>query len=94
MTDDEFEWNDDKARRNAAEHGVPFEFARQVFRDPFGLDYLDDRFDYGEERSIRIGTVQGVILFVCYTERDTRKRIISARRAEWQECDEYYRQNP
>jgi uncharacterized DUF497 family protein len=35
----------------------------------------------------------GLILHVTYTERSTRIRIISARRAERHEQDEYHRQN-
>ena len=36
---------------------------------------------------------EGVILHVTYTERGQRIRIISARRAERHEQDDYYRQN-
>jgi uncharacterized DUF497 family protein len=35
----------------------------------------------------------GVILHVTYTERGERIRIISARRAERHEQDDYYREN-
>jgi len=30
MRDDEFEWDDTKARRNAREHGVTFEVTRRA----------------------------------------------------------------
>jgi uncharacterized DUF497 family protein len=69
MQDEHFEWDDDKAARNAAAHGVSFETARQVFADPFGVELLDDRLDYGEDRWIRIGMAEGTILMVVYTER-------------------------
>ena len=32
-----FEWDEDKARRNLAKHGVSFEEASTVFSDPFEL---------------------------------------------------------
>ena len=36
--DDEFEWDDRKARRNARAHAVTFELARLVFADPKAVD--------------------------------------------------------
>jgi len=32
----QFEWDPDKARANAAKHGVTFDEAASVFRDPVG----------------------------------------------------------
>ena len=47
-----------------------------------------------EERFVIIGMAEGeVFLFVAYTERDERIRIISARRATRHEQDHYFRQN-
>lgn len=58
------------------------------------MERLDDREDYGEERFVVIGMAKGqVVLFVAYTERDERIRIISARRATEYEKDDYFRQN-
>ena len=54
---------------------------------------VDDREDYGEERLIMLGNVAGTLLFVAYTERDDRIRIISARRATRYEQEDYYEQN-
>jgi uncharacterized DUF497 family protein len=93
MRDVEFEWDDKKAAENVAAHGVSFETARLVFGDAFGVELLDDRRDYGEERWVRIGMAEGAILVVVYTERSARKRLISARRATKLEQDEYFRQN-
>ena len=90
----EFEWNEAKARANLRAHGVTFELARTIFRDPFAIELLDDRRDYGEPRFIIIGMAEGrVPLFVAYTERDEKIRIISARRATQYEQDDYFRQN-
>ena len=76
---------------------VSFENARLVFRDPFGVGYLDDREDYGEERWIRIGMIQvgkeQMIVTVVYTEREGRKRIISNWKATRDEQDDYFQQN-
>ena len=92
MRTDQFEWDDAKASANTAKHGVAFETAILVFRDLFAVGFLDDREDYGEERWIRIGMADGTLLFVAYTERGERKRIVSARRAERAEQDFYFRQ--
>lgn len=63
-------------------------------QDPFAVERLDDREDYTEERFIIIGMAEGhVVLFVAYTERGERVRIISARRATQYEQDDYFRQN-
>jgi uncharacterized DUF497 family protein len=90
----EFEWHDAKAEVNLKTHGVSFELARTVFKDPFAIERLDDREDYGEERFVIIGMAEGhILLFVAYTERQGRIRIISARRATQLEQDDYFRQN-
>lgn len=89
----DYEWDDAKAESNLAKHGVAFETATRAFRDAFGLGFLDDRGSDDEERWIRLGMVEGTVLFVVYVERGPRKRIISAREAEKMETDFYFQQN-
>lgn len=89
----EFEWDDGKAAANWRDHGVAFSEAILAFRDTFAVERIDDRQDYGEERINLIGMCEGVLLHVTYTERSERIRIISARRAERHEQDDYYREN-
>ena len=72
---------------------MSFELAVKVFRDPFGIERLDDREDYGEDRFILIGTAAGALLTVVYTERNGRIRIISARQATKREEDDYFVEN-
>jgi uncharacterized protein len=89
-----FEWHNAKAEANINAHGVSFELAKSVFKDPFAIERLDDREDYGEERFIIVGMAEEkVLLFVAYTERKERIRIISARRATQYEQDDYFKQN-
>ena len=77
-----FEWDEAKNRQNIARHGLRFEDARKIF-DGFTVDRIDDRFDYGEERTISIGMLAGVaVLTVVHTDRDGVCRIISARPAK------------
>jgi len=89
----EFEWDDEKAFENLRKHGVRFELAAKAFKDPLAVEWIDQREDYGEERTILLGMADGTILVVIYTERDERIRLISARRALRDEKDIYYREN-
>ena len=57
MNDGVFEWDDGKAAANVAKHGVSFEQAREAFKDPFAVEFEDDRRDYGENRYILLGMV-------------------------------------
>ena len=93
MRDSVFEWDDTKAATNWRDHGVAFHQAVKVFRDPFAIEWIDDREDYGEERLNVIGLCEDVLLHVTYTECGDRVRLISARRAEKHEQDRYYREN-
>jgi len=45
----EFEWGDAKAAENYTRHGVSFDLAKKVFSDPFAVERIDDRQDYGED---------------------------------------------
>ena len=76
MTYAQFEWDDEKAADNLRKHGVSFEFAKKAFVDPMGIERIDDRRDYGEERFILIAMAEGHVLFVAYTERENRFRLI------------------
>jgi uncharacterized protein len=84
MRDDEFEWDDRKAKRNERRHGVTFELARLVFDDPNAVDRLDLD-EPAEDRELITGLVGDVLFTVCFVERGHRKRIISARKATYRE---------
>jgi uncharacterized DUF497 family protein len=92
-----FEWDDTKAATNLRDHGVSFVFATRAFEDQLGVENIDDREDYGEERTILIGyAIDGgseKLLTIVYTERGEVRRLISARPATSDEQDEYYREN-
>jgi hypothetical protein len=88
---DDFEWDGSKAASNLDKHGVSFERATLAFEDAFALVQLDDSEEYGEDRFILIGRALSSILYVVYTERGERIRIISAREAYDHERRNYYR---
>jgi uncharacterized DUF497 family protein len=88
VRDDEFEWDDKKAKRNVREHGVTFEVARRAFKDPLLIERLDPD-EPEEDRILLTGLAGDVLLTICYVERGHRIRIISARKATQREQDEY-----
>lgn len=90
----EFTWDKRKAKSNYAKHGVSFDVAKSVFKDPFAIEFIDDRRDYGEERFVILGMVDYLVLYVAYSERDEVIRIISARRATKYEEQVYFQQGP
>jgi uncharacterized protein len=93
MANDDFEWDEAKAAANLAKHGVSFEQACDAFGDPFAVDFLDDREDYGEDRVILFGMVENRLLVVAHTLRGDKVRIISAREAEPHERRKYHEEN-
>ncbi len=77
-----FEWDEGKAKANARKHNVGFEEAITVFGDPLSITMPDPDHSRHEERYISIGTSnRDRVLVVVYTERGTRIRIISCRKA-------------
>ncbi len=93
MIDEQFEWDDEKAAANFAKHGIAFNEAVLAFRDAFAVERVDDRRNYGEERMNILAMCRGIIIHVTYSERSGRVRIISARKAEKHEQNDYYREN-
>ena len=86
-----FEWDTEKNKANIKKHGVAFEMAAKVFLDEKRIERYDaEHSSIDESRYKTIGMV-GKVLTVIYTERKTAIRIISARLAEKEEIDEYYK---
>lgn len=90
----EFEWDEDKARANVVKHGVSFEEAATVFDDLFNVIFRDDVHSDEEERFFLLGLAStGRILTVCYTEREGKTRLITARPATRNERRHYEENN-
>lgn len=84
-----------KKKKNIAKHGLDFSTAALVFGDENRIVKYDlDHSEY-EDRYITIGAVNGLItvLMVVYTENSDTIRIISARKANKQEREEYHHGN-
>jgi uncharacterized protein len=91
--DGDFQWDAAKAASNYAKHKVTFAAARDVFKDPFALEWEDEGQDEGEQRYVILGMVEGRMVFVAYTMRGEAIRIISARLAEPFERRKYHDEN-
>ena len=91
LGDLKFVWDSEKAEINKKKHKVSFETAARVFLDENNLDDYDEFHSDFEDRNKIIGMV-GNILTVIYTDRGEKYRIISARRANKKEEEQYYGQ--
>ncbi len=86
----EFEWDLKKAGANRAIHGIDFEEALTVFRDPLARIFDDEAHSEVEAREIVIGhSAQNRLLLVCFAARGTRIRLINARKATRRERKDY-----
>jgi len=87
----DFEWDARKAKSNLQKHGISFAAATAVFDDPNHVETDTTRPEQGETRTKAVGMVKGeLIVAVIYTDREQKRRIISARRAGKNERDKYY----
>ena len=87
-----FEWDEEKNAANLKKHGIDFDDAILVFNDRYCIEFYDAAHSRDEDRYNVIGMVENV-LFVVYTERKQRIRIISARLATPAERRMYYDRN-
>jgi len=93
MQDEFFEWEDTKALSNERDHGISFDMARELFKDLFAVEWVDDGQGAHEPRYSILGMVETRLLFVAYTMRGEVIRIISARKAEPYERRKYHDEN-
>lgn len=86
----EFEWDAKKAEANRAIHGIDFEEALTVFRDPLARIFDDEEHSDEEPREIIVGhSVKQRLIVACFTARGARVRVISARKATRLERKDY-----
>jgi uncharacterized protein len=88
-----FEWNDTKRKSNIKKHGIDFIDAPMIFEGNT-LTIEDNRYDYGEERFVTFGVLDGRVVAVVHTESENLIRIISIRKATKYEEKEYFSQIP
>lgn len=84
-----FTWDEKKNRTNLRDHGLDFADAWRVFQAPM-LARLDTREDYGEDRWVGLGLLDGRVVVVVFTERgEDVIRLISLRKATTRERNQY-----
>ena len=85
-----FEWEPTKAASNVEKYGVQFTEAVGVFSDEYAITIKDDESDPEEPRFVTLGVgIKGRILTVVYCYRGKNIRIISARKADRHEREQY-----
>ena len=63
-----FEWDPHKAVANRRKHGIGFEQAATVFRDPLAVSIYDEDHSENEERWITLGQAEnGSLLVLVHT---------------------------
>jgi uncharacterized DUF497 family protein len=91
----QFEWDLAKAAANLKKHGISFQQATEVFKDPMALTIYDEENSDEEDRWVTLGQVRRqYYLVVVHTYRNNRAntvriRVISARPATKTEIKQY-----
>ena len=85
----DFEWDEEKSERCLESRGFDFAYAALVFSDPDRVVLEDNRFEYGEDRYVSVGRIDGRLFVLVYTPRAGLIRIISARKANAREIKRY-----
>lgn len=87
-----FEWDERKNTTNKRKHGISFEEAQTLFSDDHALIIGDPDASDEEDRFLLLGLSSALRMLVvchCYRRKDTVLRIISARKADRQEQQQY-----
>lgn len=85
---DPYEWDETKYATNLRKHQIPFELIYQFDWSAAHFE-PDTRFDYGEDRVVAFGRIEGRGYAIVHTRRGNRVRIISIRAAHEKEMKRY-----
>jgi uncharacterized protein len=94
MNELQFEWDKRKEKTNIKKHGVSFEEARAVFYDENAIQFFDPDHSDDEDRFILLGIsfkLRTLVVCHCFKESEGIIRILSARKADDDEENEYWR---
>jgi hypothetical protein len=94
MSGIQFKWDENKNRKNKRDHGVSFEEAQTVFLDENAIRFFDPDHLEEEDRFIMLGIsfrLRVLVVCHCYRDNDEVIRLISARKADKEECKDYER---
>jgi len=85
-----FTWDDNKRESNLDKHGLDFDYAEKILNASKVYIFIDNRYDYGEERRLAYSIVDGVKLCLCFVHRIDEIRVISIRRVPDREWRKHY----
>lgn len=86
----QYVWDPAKDVLNRRKHGLGLADGISALEDPDRESWIDDRFDYEEQRIVTLGLTRKGVLYVVSTEpAEERTRIISVRKAEADERERY-----
>ena len=94
MKEIQFAWDEKKNQVNRRKHGVSFEEAQTAFFDEHAKVYFDPDHSEDEARFILLGVsyrLRTLVVCHCYREKNMVVRIISARKADRREQEDYGR---
>jgi uncharacterized DUF497 family protein len=93
MNTPKFEWDAKKNATNRRKHGVSFEEAKTAFLDDYARVIPDPEHSEDEDRFVLLGlsiSVRVLIVCHCHRQRGNVIRIISARKADQDEIEQYH----
>lgn len=77
-----FEWDESKSTDNYRKHRIRFEIATQAFDDDLAIPFADpEHSTVGEPRYALLGMCESGLVFISFTIRGEKYRIITARKA-------------
>jgi uncharacterized protein len=88
-----FEWDEKKAAGNRRKHGISFAEAKTAFLDENARVIPDPEHSEDEERFVLLGlsiSVRVLVVCHCYRKGGEVIRIISARKANREEIEQYH----
>ena len=89
----EFQWDPKKNRKNIKKHGVSFEEAKTVFYDEYALQFFDPDHSEDKDRFLLLGIsfkLRMIIVCHCFRQEEAIVRIISAKKADKGESQDYW----
>ena len=92
MPDTIFDWDARKNAENIRKHGISFEEAQTVFLDENALRFHDPEHSGTEDRFLMLGLSlksRALVVCHCYRNEDRVIRLISARKANRKERNDY-----
>ena len=88
METERFSWDERKRLSNLRKHGIDFAIVER-FEFDTAIIVVDDRRDYGETRYRAFGLIDDRLHALIFTARGARTRVISLRRANDRERENY-----